>query len=269
MLDPATLVGSKSCALSRLGLKWRAMNSLEGKVVLVTGAAKRIGRAIALELAGAGADVVITYLTSRQEAGRTIKDLRRAGVRSLALRCDVRRQSSVRATLNALLKEFGRLDVVVNNAGLYETAAFDTLTTRQWDNVFAVNVRGPFLMVQEALRPLRESGEGRVINLGSLGGLRPWTTHAHYCSSKAALIMLTRVMAKALAPEIAVNCVAPGMIDFGEKASAKFYRNMAAKTPMRHNGTGEDVAAAVRFFATAPQFITGQTIAVDGGLELA
>jgi pteridine reductase len=245
------------------------MNSLQGKVVLVTGAAKRIGRAIALELAATGADVAITYLTSRREAERTAGEVARLGVRSLALRCDVRRQSSIRAALRTLLREFGRLDVLVNNAGVYETVAFEALTPAQWDNIFAVNVRGPYLVVQEALKPLRDSGAGRVINLGSLGGLRPWTTHAHYCSSKAALLMLTRVMAKALAPAIAVNCVAPGMIDFREKASAGFFRRMAGRTPMRRNGTAEDVSAAVRFFAAAPQFITGQVLAVDGGLELA
>src|ERR1039458_8777189 len=111
--------------------------------------------------------------------------------------------------------------------------------------------------------------EAKVINMGSLGGLRPWTTHAHYCSSKAALHMLTKVMAKALAPEIAVNAVAPGMIDLGEKAAkAAFLRRMAKQTPMQRNGGSDEIAAAVLFFATAPQFITGQILAVDGGLGL-
>jgi NAD(P)-dependent dehydrogenase (short-subunit alcohol dehydrogenase family) len=104
--------------------------------------------------------------------------------------------------------------------------------------------------------------------MGSLGGLIPWATHAHYCSSKAALHMLTKVMAKALAPEIAVNAVAPGMIDLGEKAAKPFMRKMARLTPMKQNGSGEDVAAAVLFFATAPHFVTGQIMAVDGGLSL-
>ena len=110
--------------------------------------------------------------------------------------------------------------------------------------------------------------EAKIINMGSLGGLRPWPTHAHYCSSKAALHMLTKVMAKALAPEIAVNAVAPGMIDLGEKAAAAFMRRMAKQTPMLRNGRGDEIAAAVLFFATAPQFITGQILAVDGGLGL-
>jgi 3-oxoacyl-[acyl-carrier protein] reductase/pteridine reductase len=104
--------------------------------------------------------------------------------------------------------------------------------------------------------------------MGSLGGLVPWATHAHYCSSKAALHMLTKVMAKALAPEIAVNAVAPGMIDLGEKAAKAFMRKMARVTPMKRNGTGEEIATAVRFFAEAPHFITGQILVVDGGLGL-
>jgi 3-oxoacyl-[acyl-carrier protein] reductase/pteridine reductase len=116
--------------------------------------------------------------------------------------------------------------------------------------------------------PYLRKRKGRIINLGSLGGLRPWADHAHYCSSKAALHMLTKVMAKALAPDIAVNCVAPGMIDLGEKSAAAFMRRMAKQTPMRRNGEGNDVAAAVLFFASAPQFITGQILFVDGGLGL-
>jgi len=114
----------------------------------------------------------------------------------------------------------------------------------------------------------RDKIEAKIINMGSLGGLRPWATHAHYCSSKAALHMLTKVMARALAPEIAVNAVAPGMIDLGEKSAAAFMRRMARQTPMQRNGRGDEIAAAVLFFATAPQFITGQILAVDGGLGL-
>jgi 3-oxoacyl-[acyl-carrier protein] reductase/pteridine reductase len=174
---------------------------------------------------------------------------------------------SVDAAIKAVAKKLGGLDILVNNAGNYETVAFEDLTLQQWDTIFASNVRGPFLVSQTALKYLRQR-QGRIINLGSLGGLRPWADHAHYCSSKAALHMLTKVMAKALAPEIAVNCVAPGMIDLGEKAAAGFMRRMAKQTPMRRNGSGEEVAAAVLFFASAPEFITGQILFVDGGLGL-
>jgi 3-oxoacyl-[acyl-carrier protein] reductase/pteridine reductase len=182
------------------------------------------------------------------------------------VQCDVREQASVKAAVREVARELGGIDILVNNAANYETVAFDKLTVQQWDAIFASNTRGPFLVSQAALKWLRQR-KGKIINMGSLGGLRPWQTHAHYCSSKAALHMLTRVMAVALAPEIAVNCVAPGMIDLGEKAAAAFMKKMARQTPMRRNGTGEEIAAAVQFFATAPQFITGQILAVDGGLE--
>jgi len=234
-------------------------------VALITGGARRLGRASALALAEAGADIAITYLRSAQEARQTAKDIEKWGVRALVLRCDVTDEKSVRTALGKVRRTFGGLDVLINNAGNYETVAFESLTLKQWDSIFASNVRGPFLVSKMALPQLRKR-EGRIINLGSLGGLRAWADHAHYCSSKAALHMLTKVMAKALAPDIAVNCVAPGMIDLGEKAAASFMRRMALQTPMRRNGEGNDVAAAVLFFTSAPQFITGQILYVDGGL---
>ncbi len=243
------------------------MDDLTGKTVLVTGAARRIGREIALASGRAGADVAITYLTSEREARRTVTELGRLGGHAQALRCDVRKEESVRAAVKQVVREFGGIDVLVNNAGFYETTEFSKISVEQWDTMFATNTRGPFLMSQAALKTLREH-KGRIVNLGSLGGLRPWATHAHYCASKAAVTMLTQVMAKVLAPEIAVNCVAPGMIDVGEKSGSTFLRKLAAKTPMQRNGSAQDVARAVLFFATAPHFITGQVLAVDGGLGL-
>jgi NAD(P)-dependent dehydrogenase (short-subunit alcohol dehydrogenase family) len=242
-------------------------HSLVGKAALITGAAKRLGRASALALARAGADIAITFQHSAREAQHTVIDIGSFGVRAVALRCDVTDPKSVKTAVKDAAKELGGIDILVNNAANYETAEFDKLTVKQWDAIFASNTRGPFLVSQAALKWLRER-KGKIINMGSLGGLRPWPTHAHYCSSKAAVHMLTKVMAKALAPEIAVNAVAPGMIDLGEKAAAAFMRKMAKQTPMMRNGTGEEIATAVLFFATAPHFVTGQILAVDGGLGL-
>ena len=247
---------------------------LQGKTALVTGGAKRLGRASALALAQAGADVAITFLHSAREAQHTVVDLCAFGVRAFAVRSDVTDEASVKSMMKEIGRELGRIDILVNNAANYETSEFERLTLRQWDAIFASNTRGPFLVSREALkwmrrpRPENAKPSGKIINMGSLGGLRPWATHAHYCSSKAAVHMLTKVMAKALAPEIAVNAVAPGMIDLGEKSAAAFMRQMAKHTPMRRNGRADEIAAAVLFFATAPHFITGQILVVDGGLGL-
>lgn len=239
---------------------------LSGKSALVTGGAKRIGRAIALALARAGADVTITFLSSESQAVRTMEELVALGSNAQAVECDVRSEGSVRQAVEAAVGLHGRLDIVVNNAAVFETAALDRMDVAQWDAVFETNARGPFLVAREALAALR-STRGRIVNIGSLGGLRAWPGHAHYCASKAALHMLTQAMAKAFAPEVSVNCVAPGWIEFPQdrpELAARF----AAKAPMRRNGTPEEVAQAVLFFAAGTEFITGQILSVDGGLSL-
>ena len=240
---------------------------LQNRVALITGGARRLGRAIALELAKAGADVAITFRNSAREAQSTVIDAGSFGVRAVALGCDITDEKSVRGAIKEAVHELGGIDILVNNAANYETVEFEKLTLKQWDAIFASNARGPFLVSREALKQLRLR-KGKIINLGSLGGLQAWATHAHYCSSKAAVHMLTKCMAKALAPDIAVNCIAPGMIDLREKSAAAFMSKMAKQTPMRRNGTGEEIAAAALFFATAPHFITGQILTVDGGLSL-
>jgi len=298
--------------------------SLAGKTAFVTGGARRIGRAIAVALAQAGADVAISYRSSRADAAQTASEIAAHRRRALAIECDVRSEPSVRAAVAQVLAEFGRIDLVVNNAAVFASAALESLTLEQWDAVFETNARGPFLVAREALPHLRKA-HGRIVNIGSLGGFHPWAGHAHYCASKAALHMLTQTMAKAFAPEVSVNCVAPGWIEMNDALTQKsnvphplrseaeqwvgphepavphpssgaaeqgvgsdavptashFFHNeaerraelqaarFAQKTPMGRNGYAADVAQAVLFFATGPHFITGQTLAVDGGLSLA
>lgn len=242
------------------------MNCLSGKSALVTGGAQRIGRAIALALAAAGADVTVTYRTSADEAVETVDAIEQLGRIGHALVCDVRSEESVRSAVAATIGRHGRLDILVNNAATFESVALDQMSVAQWDAMFETNSRGPFLTAREALSALRAS-RGRIVNIGSLGGLQAWPSHAHYCSSKAALHMLTQAMAKAFAPEISVNCVAPGWIEFpGDRPelAARF----AARAPMRRNGRAEEVAEAVLFFAAGSEFVTGQVLAVDGGLSL-
>lgn len=243
-----------------------AVASLKGKTVVITGGAVHLGRAIALAMAHAGAQVAFTYLHSAKEAQQTLSEIQKHGSEAIALHCDVRDAGSIAAAVERVKSRFGRIDVLVNNAGFFEAVPFTEITEEQWDNMFATNVRGPFLFSRHCIPELRAS-QGRIINLGSLGGEKPWVTHAHYCSSKAALHMLTRIMAKALAPEITVNCVAPGMIENGQD-DEQMLKRFADKTPMQRNGTADDVVSAVMFFATAPEFITGQVLTVDGGLGL-
>jgi len=262
-----------------------ATQPLAGKTALVTGGARRIGRSIAIGLAHAGADVAITFLNSQTQATQTAAEMTALGRRALATHCDVRSEPSVRNAVAAVIAEFGRLDILVNNAAVFASAALESLTLDQWDDVFATNTRGPFLVAREALPHLR-AFRGRIINIGSLGATHAWPGHAHYCASKAALHMLNQAMAKAFAPEVSVNCVAPGWIEMNQSPAASGSgvlppssgqaerrfdsqsARFAAKTPMGRNGSAVDVAQAVLFFASGPDFITGQTLAVDGGLGL-
>ena len=239
---------------------------LLGKSALVTGGARRIGRAIALAFAAAGANVAITWRTSPDEAEATAADIRCFGVQALALPMDLCDPASVHAAVSEAAGSFGGLDILVNNAGVFHSAPLDQLSVEQWDEAFATNTRGPFLVARAALSWLRQS-QGRIINLGSLGAAHPWATHAHYCASKAALEMLTRTMAKSFAPQVSVNLVAPGWVEMASE-DREVADRFAARTPMGRNGAAEEIASAVLFFATGPHFITGQSLAVDGGLGL-
>ncbi len=236
---------------------------LRGRRALVTGGVRRLGRAFALALAAEGANVVVTTRVLDGAAEGTVYELKQYGARARATACDVTQPAQITAAVSEALDFLGGLDVLVNNAGIFESVPLEDLLPEQWDAMYQTNTRGPFLVAQAALPALRASGHGRIINIGSLGGLRPWTTHGHYSASKAALHMLTRVMAKAWAPKVSVNCVAPGMIVFPGDQS-----RMAGKTPMQRDGSPEDVVSAVMYFATAPAFVTGQVLAVDGGLSL-
>lgn len=245
--------------------QWAAERPLAGKAALVTGAARRIGRVIALTLARAGADVAITYRDSAEQARATVQEIAALGVRAMALPCDIRQPGQVRTAVAGAVEAFGTLDLLVNNAGMFATAQLEQIPVEAWDAMFETNTRGAFLMAQAA-HPHLKARRGRIVNIGSLGGSHPWATHAHYSTSKAALHMLTQTMSKSFAPEISVNCVAPGMIVNGE--TSPDYEHFAARTPMGRNGRAEEVAEAVLFFAVGPHFITGQILGVDGGLGL-
>jgi NAD(P)-dependent dehydrogenase (short-subunit alcohol dehydrogenase family) len=234
-------------------------SSLAGKVVLVTGGAKRIGREIALRLSREGARVAIHYNESQAAAEQTAAD---CGVAEL-FRANLESVAEIRVMFDAIAKHYGQLDGLVNNAARF--TRFDVLEIEEadWDFIHSVNLKATFFCCQSAARIMQH---GRIVNLSSLGGLRPWSKHVHYCASKAGVIMLTKALAKALAPKITVNSVAPGVIPFGDEDER--IRAMIRATPMQRPGTGAEIADAVTYFLTCPDFITGQVLGVTGGLEL-
>jgi NAD(P)-dependent dehydrogenase (short-subunit alcohol dehydrogenase family) len=242
---------------------------LSGQVILVTGAAKRIGRGIALRLAREGARVCIHYDRSEQEAQQTAADCGGAEL----FRANLESVAEIHRLFREVEARMGRLDALVNNAARF--ARFDPLdiTEADWDFIHSVNLKATFFCCQGAARimlrqePARVAGPaGRIVNISSLGGIKAWAEHAHYCASKAGVIHLTRALAKAWAPRITVNSVAPGVIPFPDIDDRG--RQMIKETPARRGGTPEEIADAVVCFLKASEFLTGQIIAVDGGLSL-
>jgi NAD(P)-dependent dehydrogenase (short-subunit alcohol dehydrogenase family) len=231
------------------------------KKVLVTGAAKRIGRTIAIELSRRGFDVAIHYGNSKSEAEQVARLCGGAPI----FQADLSNVGEIQRLFQEVREKFGLLDCLVNNAARF--TRFDPLkiTERDWDFIHSVNLKATFFCCQQGGRMMKELGGGRIVNISSLGGIRPWAGHAHYCASKAGVIMLTKALSKAFAPEITVNSVAPGVISFNDVDAEA--QAMIDATPMRRSGSPEEVADAVHFFLTAPTFVTGQILAVDGGLS--
>jgi 3-oxoacyl-[acyl-carrier protein] reductase/pteridine reductase len=235
--------------------------SSNGRVVLVTGAAKRIGRGIALHLAERGYRVAIHYHTSEAEARRTAEECGGAEL----FRANLESVAEIRGMFEEIGERLGGLYGLINNAARFTRFNPLDITESDWDFIHKVNLKATFFCCQQGARLMKQGGGGRIVNISSLGGIRPWADHAHYCASKAGVIMLTRALAKAFAPEITVNSVAPGVIAVGgedDEAAA-----MVRATPARRPGTPADVAEAVRYFLEASDFITGQILAVDGGLS--
>ncbi|MCX6629699.1 MAG: SDR family NAD(P)-dependent oxidoreductase [Candidatus Solibacter sp.] len=235
--------------------------SLAGKTILVTGGAKRIGRGIALRLAEEGARVAIHYHHSEDEARRTAEECGGAEI----FRANLESVVEIERMFAGVEQRLGRLDGLVNNAARF--TRFDPLeiTEHDWDFIHAVNLKAVFFCCQQAARIMKRQGHGRIVNISSLGGIRPWAEHAHYCASKAGVIMLTRALSKAFAPEITVNSVAPGVIPFEDIDERG--KRMIANTPAQRGGTPAEVAEAVVYFLKASNFVTGQILAIDGGLS--
>jgi NAD(P)-dependent dehydrogenase (short-subunit alcohol dehydrogenase family) len=232
------------------------MTTLKNRVILVTGGAKRIGRSIALACADEGAQVAIHYGGSETEARSLGFPVFQANLESV---------EEIRAMFDRVAKHFGRLDGLVNNAARF--TRFDPLKIEEkdWDYIHSVNLKATFFACQAAAKIMLAGEGGHIVNISSLGAIRPWEEHAHYCASKAGVVMLTRALAKAWAPHISVNTVAPGVIPF-DKTDARI-ESLIKKTPAGRAGTGEEVAEAVLNFLRSSRFTTGQLVAVDGGLS--
>ncbi len=235
-------------------------SSLAGKVILVTGAAKRIGRGIALRLAEEGARIALHYHVSEAAARSTASECGAELVRA-----NLERVAEIAAMFSEVERRFGRLDGLVNNAARFTRVDPLDITEMDWDFIHAVNLKAVFFCCQHAARLMRGRDGGSIVNISSLGGIRPWAQHAHYCASKAGVIMLTRALAKAWAPEITVNSVAPGVIPFEDIDPRGLA--MIEQTPAKRGGTPEEIADAVVYFLKAGNFVTGQVLAVDGGLS--
>ena len=233
---------------------------LEGKVALVTGAARRIGRSIALRLVELGARVAVHYGASEAEALATAESCG-----GKVFQADLTEVGAIGRLFDEVEDALGPLDLFVNNAARYREMNVLEVTEQDWDSIHDVNLKAAFFCCQQAAKRMQARG-GRIVILSSLGAMRPWTRHAPYCASKAGVAMLTRVLAKALAPEITVNSVAPGVIHFDGEMPSHVAR-LVSVTPMRRPGSCEEIAEAVCGFLTGPSFVTGQILAVDGGLS--
>jgi 3-oxoacyl-[acyl-carrier protein] reductase/pteridine reductase len=237
-------------------------SDLSGQVVLVTGAARRVGRGIALALARRGVRVAIHYHTSEAEARATAAECGDAEL----FQANLESVPAIVRMFQEAEDRLGRLDGLVNNAARFTGVDPLEITEADWDFIHSVNLKAAFFCAQQAARIMRRHGGGRIVNISSLGGLRPWARHAHYCASKAGLIMLTKALAAAWAPEITVNSVAPGVVPFDDIDPEG--RRMIERTPAGRGGTPDEIAQAVIYFLEASNFVTGQVLAVDGGLSL-
>lgn len=242
---------------------------LKGKVALVTGAAVRLGRTIALTLAREGAGVVVNYNTSQKQADQVVKEITRLKSKAIAIKADISRAEDVHRLVDRAVREFQRIDLLINNAGIFVRAPLKELTEEIWDRTLNTNLKGPFLVSQKVAEVMLPQKSGKIINVSSLGGIRAWPSYMHYCASKAGVIMLTKCLALALAPYIQVNSIAPGTGFFPEDFTDKQREKIIAKIPLKKLGSAQEIADLVVFLATNSEFITGQTFVVDGGRSIA
>lgn len=240
---------------------------LKGRAALVTGAGKRVGRAIALRLAQAGCDVAVHFHSSAKEAAETVAQCKKLGVRAESFAADLADATAARGLATAVVKNFRRLDILVNNASVFEPQSLEDFSIDAWNRDFAVHVTAAMVLAHEARAALRAGG-GRIINLCDAASGRPWPSHLGYSVSKGALETLTRVLARAFAPEVNVVGIAPGVADWPDHYDESLRAKLTERIPLGRAGRPEDIAAAVHFLLADGDYITGAIIPIDGGRQL-
>lgn len=240
----------------------------KGKVALVTGGARRLGREMSLALARAGADVVVNYDQSALQAQDVVREIEALGRRGIPVQADISSGADVRRMLEVVTEVFGTLDIVVNNASTFENVPLLEISEDSWDRVMAVNLKGPFLVAQAAEPLLRAHRRGLIVNLTDLAGLQAWPAYGHHGVSKAGVIQLTRVLARAFAPDIRVNAIAPGTVLPPADYTPAQVESLRGRTPLQRIGTPADVVRALLYLVEA-DYVTGEVMVVDGGRLLA
>ena len=239
---------------------------LGGQVALVTGAGRRIGRAIALRLAAEGARVVVHYGHSQEQASAVVAEIEAAGGQAFSVQAELTRLEEIARLFDEVERRCGGLDILVNNAGRFQPTPLQEASEDQWDSLLDSNVKSQFFCAQRAAPLLTRSGRGRIVNLASLGGLLSWPKYTAYCVSKAGVIMLTRCLARELAPAVTVNAIAPGTISFPDD-SPEIAETFIRQAPLNRTGGPQDIADAVSYLVHA-DFVTGQVLVVDGGRSI-
>lgn len=240
---------------------------LNGRVALVTGGARRIGRALALALAARGARVGITYRSSAEEAAETLRDLRALGA-AVAVPCDQRSPEQIQRAARSVESELGPVDVLINNAAVFNRTPFAEATLEDWDEHLEVNLRGPWLWAKALAPGMQARGAGVILNLVDIAAEHPYPGYLPYSASKAGLVALTRGLARALAPQVRVNGIAPGIVLLPDEFPEAQTRTLIQRTPLRREGSPGDVAATALYLIEGSDFITGAIVPVDGGLRL-
>lgn len=242
---------------------------MDSQVAIVTGSGRRLGRKIAIALAENGFDIVINYNRSRTEAIKTERAIKKIGRKCITIKADVTKRVQVQRMIKQTLRTFGKIDLLVNNAAVF-TPPVDLLdvTDTMWNGVMDTNLKSLFICGQTAAAVMMKQKSGKIINIASLGAFQAWPKHIPYCVSKAGVVMLTKVMAKSLAPHITVNAIAPGTVIIPSEESGDIHHPSIEKIPLKKYGKPSDITDAVVFLAKSSDYITGQIICVDGGVTI-